>query len=126
MSPILSFVRVFVRSFDRSFVRSLFVRSFDRSFVRSFFRSFIHSFIHSFVRSFVRSFVHLSPHSFLMFFYSDIDEGQTRPCQKGGICENIDGAYTCKYDAGYGGMMHSEEGEYMNPSLEQFYAIVEI
>ena len=107
MSLILSFVRSFVRSFDRSFVRSLFVRSF------------VHSFIHSLIPSFIPSFI-------FDVFYSDIDEGQTRPCQKGGICENIDGAYTCMYDAGYGGMMHSKEGIYMNPSLEQFYATVEI
>ena len=87
--------------------------------ILSFVRSFVHSFIHSLIPSFIPSFI-------FDVFYSDIDEGQTRPCQKGGICENIDGAYTCMYDAGYGGMMHSEEGIYMNPSLEQFYATVEI
>lgn len=107
---------------DETPIRSV-KKKTDWILINSFFLFFFILFVGLFVRSFVNSFIHLSIYFF--FLDSDFDECQTNPCQNGGTYKNNDGAYTCKCDAGYGGKQ-CEAGKYINPSLKQFQATVEI
>ena len=52
----------------------------------------------------------------ISFAVTDVDECNSSPCQNGGSCENTDGTYTCKCDAGYGGK-HCEQGLARHTSL---------